>query len=140
MTETTNTPAKYDANAFRDRVEAKIKEEFVALMPDEMFRDMVEQTIEKFSKPRTVSDGYNHTKTVPSEFERIVLSVYEERLREVVKTMLGGSEWSGHWDGRQQAAGEAVKKVIIENADEMLASLIGAVAQRVVSDMATRGF
>ena len=130
---------KFDAGSFRERVEEKIKAEFMELLPDEMFRAMVQETIDRFTRPKPVKD-YNGrvTRHDPSEFERIVLEVYEERLREAVKAELASEKWVGHWDNGRQQASEAVSDLIVEHSGEILAGMLGSAIQEVVQQLQYR--
>jgi hypothetical protein len=56
-------------------------------------------------------------------------------VKEKITEMLRRPEWSGHWDGTKNRAGEKVKEIIAENMDTILSAMLGNAVQEVVNGL-----
>lgn len=129
---------KFDSSAFRERVENKIKAEFMELLPDEMFRQMVQDTLDRFTKPRRIDQGYGRVVEERSDLERIVLEVYEEHVKSFVRAELSKEEWVTHWDGQRYVLAKAVEAIITQNAGKVLVGMLGGVSDQMIDEIRRR--
>ncbi len=136
MAESTAVTKPFDAREFEDTIKARIKQEFLNLLPDEMFTNMVRETLERFQHSTTYKQYAGaREETRPSEFDRIVLEEYREWVKAQMKLVLESEEWRGTWgDGRQHAT-EAITKLLTENAGVVVANVLGSAMQSTLANM-----
>lgn len=117
-------------------VKDRIKATFVHLIPDEEWDKMVKNEIDAFFLQHKET-SYNHPR-VWSQFQRIVWEELEKALRPKVKLALEDCK-SFQWDGNQLVIREIVQKMLIENSDRILASMIGQTVQSAINNMHISG-
>lgn len=109
--------------AVQDKIKTRIQDEFVSLIPDEMFANMVASVIKDFTtdKPATY---HGHSPT-PSPLKQMIKAEIETKAKEAILKELAKLD-DGHWNSYgQRVAGDAIKKFIAENFNEMLRSIQG---------------
>ena len=121
---------RFDAAEFREQVEGRIKAEFMSLLPDEMFTEMVKDAIQRLTTSRTEGPDYNR-RHVPSEFEKMVSEALKEDVVKQVRAVLAKPEWTGNWEG---VIGEAVEELVKKNAAQMVASVFGSAIQHAINN------
>jgi hypothetical protein len=129
-----NAIVSYDPSKLMDAVRDRIKAEFVGLIPEDAWKQMVKAEVDRFFKTEDMySYGYSDRKALPSQFQRVVWDTLQEDTKARVKAFLESPEWSGEWDGNgQRKAGEAVKKIVVEKSGEIVASLLANAMQQTI--------
>lgn len=131
----------FDAEAFKKDLLGRIKKEFFDGLPDAMFGEMVEESMERFLKHDRVKNPewtqYNNKpKTIkgPSEFDQAVHGILSAWIKKECMAYFSTEEWVGNWNSMmgQNSASEMVKEMLIEAAPAMLAAMMGGAAQHVV--------
>lgn len=133
--------APYDATKLMDAVRDRIKAEFVGLIPEDTWRQMVKAEVDRFFKDGDVySYGYgNDRKALPSQFQSVVWEALKEDTKLRVKAFLESPEWEGEWDGQGgRKAGEAVKKIVVEKSGEIVSSMLANAMQQAIEAMRSR--
>lgn len=105
----------------QEKIKAKIKEEFVSLLPDEVWSEMVRAVITDFTTDKK-KDEYGRNAPRPSPLKEII----QTELRAIVNEQLKGELnklGNGPWIGSKQAASEAVKKLVATSYQEILESI-----------------
>jgi hypothetical protein len=97
-TENTTAVQPYDPARLMDAVRDRIKAEFVGLIPEDAWRQMVDAEIKRFFARTTVQTNYGRdTETRPSPFESLVAEMMRERSKELVRQAL-----EAQWDNTTQ--------------------------------------
>lgn len=125
--------APYDATKLMDAVRDRIKAEFVGLIPEETWKQMVQTEVKRFFEVKDRS-GYSHGKSY-SDFQGIISEELEKETRRRLAEFLGKPEWQSHWDGYQDAMGESLKKFMVERAGEIVTTVLGNSFQQALSGM-----
>ena len=115
---------KFDASSVMKGVKDKIKATFVDLIPEEQWNEMIQKEIDDFFTYRP-SGGYSRDKSYTS-FESLVHGELKRECLERMKKYLDGKEFDVTWDKRgKPVVTESIKKMMIDNAGEILASIYG---------------
>lgn len=125
--------ATYDPAKLMDAVRDRIKAEFVGLIPEETWKQMVQTEVKRFFEVKE-RNGYSHTKSC-SDFQSIVSDELDKATRKRLGEYLNGPEWQSQWDGQKDAMGEAVKKFMVERSGEVLATILGNAFQEAIRGM-----
>ena len=135
-----NTTAPYDPMQLMDAVRDRIKSEFVGLIPDGAWTELIKAEAEKFFKTKE-NPGYNSDRSpLPSDFQRIVWKELEAATSAKMKEFLASEEWTGKWgdNGQRRIASEAVRKLVVDNSGEILAGVLGHAMQSTIEEMKNR--
>lgn len=112
--------------SIQEKVQERIKAAFVDLIPEEMWRDMVNREIHEFTQKR---------------LPNLVREEAEKRVRTMMGEELAKPEWtSTFWGPNGPHASEMVKKIIIEAAPDIVASAMGGMVQNIVLTMRNNGY
>lgn len=113
--------------AIQDKIKSRIQNDFVDLIPDEMWDRMVEKAIEDFTKASVDRSG-NTTKPV---FQQMIETALREQAVEAIKVALSrvDSGWGSYGD---RVVGEAMQKLIDEHFDLILKSVQAGMVQQAV--------
>jgi len=116
--------------AVQEKIKDRIKDEFVSLIPDEMWSQMVQAVIDDFTRGK--ADRYSSS-TTEAPMKRMIREAIEEMCREKIKAELAQhvTTWDGY--GRRTVA-EATEKMIRERAPEMLAATQAGMTQMLVEN------
>jgi len=123
-----NDVEKFDPSQLMQGVKDRIKAEFVGLIPEEQWQEMVKREVDIFFKER--DRGY-HSKNHQSDFGQLVHNLLRDEVTERINTYLKGEEFETVWTGPGTATvSKAVKEIIIENSGEMLANMVGGMVSQ----------
>ena len=123
---------KFDPSTLMDGVRDRIKATFIALIPDEAWNQIVKKEIDEWMAIRKRDYRY---KEEFSDFGRLVRDELKKRAVESIQKIIGEfEEYSWDQEGRQ-LVNENVKKIILENADAILLSVIGSMVQGAVNNL-----
>ena len=124
--------AAYDPEKLMDSVKAKIRSEFVNLMPDSAWSALVKKSMDSFFDKK--QDYYGRQQS-QSEFDTLVVKLVNEDAQKRIQAILAGPAWASQWENGEQLVSEAMAKLITENAAQIVARLLGQAMQGVVSQM-----
>ena|SRR3990167_2238592 len=132
---TMNGITEYDPNKLMESVQAKIRAEFVALVPAEQWAALVKKAVDSFFQrnERAYNDGDKR-----STFEKLVHQVVEDDVKSRIRTYLDGQEWTARWTDGRQTISEEVERAIKNNAGAFMAALVGGLVQASVEEMKNR--
>lgn len=121
------------AASLKDKVTERIRSQFVDLIPEDTWKGLVEQEIEWFTKK--AERQYNQREWI-SPLQQEIREVLRALVDEAIKKALQDTEWLQKYgpDG-SLLAGEAVIKLIKENAVEVVAQVFGSAVQGAVDNM-----
>lgn len=114
-----------------EKVANRIRDQFMELVPAEDFENMVKAQIQWFTtRP---SKKYANDKEPESPLESLLREELRKHYSDAVHKAV--NEWSGSWDQYGKAtASEATKRLVTENADAILASMMAGLIQGALSD------
>lgn len=164
---------KFDPSKLMEGVKDRIKATFVSLIPDDAWEKMVEKEIYIFTEGRIkierkyidgqyqdteVREPYKQAGFVGldnlrdediSPLQKMIREELRERFKQNLVEFLQSEEYQGYWGqyGRP-LVGDAVKKVLTENADTIFVNFMGSMMQmaiesmrsQIVSDLTQKGY
>lgn len=132
------TIAPYDATKLMDAVRDRIKAEFVGMIPEEAWKQMVAAEVKKFFE-QSQAPAYHDRQMLPSGFQKIVWEEMDKEIRARMKTFLSSEEWNCRWEGgTKKDASEAVAKIVVEKSGEILSAILKGAIQSAVEEMRRR--
>lgn len=160
-----NEIEKFDPSKLMDGVKDRIKATFVSLIPDDAWNKMVEDEIYSFTEGKIIVEqkwdseksGYvtvkrrepykgefnlDGTKKYDAELsplQNMIRNMLREKITKDLTNYLGGSEYCGVWQNYGQVQiSEALKKVLVDNAETMLVNFMGGMMQMAFDGMGNR--
>ena len=125
---------KYDPSKLMDAVRDRIKAEFVGLIPDTTWHDMVKAEVDGFFRERA---GYATPSLSP--FREIVYSELKHEVVQRLKAYFGTLEWLDRWDSEgKPLLSEGIEAMLISLIPQVQKAIFGEIAQQIVSDFASR--
>ena len=103
---------------FEDRVKEKLKGIVADLIPEDRWDALIQQTVQDFEK---------------NDLPKLVKEELSKKYKEVINAEFNKPEWQAQWNGAGPEASEALKKLIVESAGMVLASMIGGAMENVLS-------
>lgn len=112
----------------QDRIADKIKAEFVDLMPPEVWKQLVEAQLQAFQSKTT---SYGHSQEAP--IAKLIREAIEAEAKTALKTQLD-LVFTNTWvdANGKQVLGDAMKALIAEHFDTILASVQAGMVQQAV--------
>ena len=107
----------------KSKITDRIKNSFVELIPEEVWKELVDKEIEKFTKPQ--GDRYN---TRCPEIESLIHAELKRRFELMIKEDLDKQNLYGN-DGKMPAF---ISEVVKESAPALIEALFGEVVMRAV--------
>ncbi len=125
---------KFDPSKLMDGVKDRIKATFVSLIPDDQWQIMIEKEVDHFFKYQRDSNvGYSRFQ--PTEFSALCQTLILEECKKQIAAYLDGPEFKTVWNNNGLATvAPAVEKIIIENAGEVLVTMIGGVSSQMIHE------
>ena len=117
-----NTPARIE-----DLVAARIRAQFVELIPEETFNLMVKKAINDFTNRK-----YDHQ---PSELEKIILEEIKTRFLNSVRVAMDGPEFQQKWNNGQPEPSEFIKSALQQLAPALVESMFAGLVHSAVNMM-----
>lgn len=114
---------KFDPNTLMQGVKDRIKSEFVSLIPDDHWNQMVKKEVDDFFQEK--ARGYNSVQRISKFGELVHAEVHKEaqkRIQKYLKSSVFNIVWNGNG---MTTCSDKVKEVIMENSGEVLANMIG---------------
>lgn len=123
---------KFDPSTLMQGVKDRIKSEFVSLIPDEQWSEMIKKEAQSFFHERET--GYSN-RQYASDFGILVRDELRKEAQKRLSEYLSSEEFNTIYDGYgQPITSEAVKKLIIENSGLMLQNMFGGMFSIMISD------
>jgi len=125
---------RWNPNEFKDKVEQRIKEAFVELIPEEAFKEMVSGAIDNFTKGKVHETRRNNQQCsdyIPSGLERLVEEMLRDEVRTAIRSMLAGDEWRKNYEGVVgEKLAELVHKATPAIIQEWVTTLVTSIMER----------
>lgn len=119
-----NEVQKFDPSTLMRGVKDRIKSEFVSLIPDDQWKEMIKKEVDAFFQER---DSYPNRQRV-SDFTILVNTVLQEEAKARLHSYLSSPEFNTTYDQYgQPIASEAVKKLMVENSGTILMAMFGGI-------------
>lgn len=129
---------QYDPTKLMDAVRDRIKAEFIGLIPEDVWKKMVDAEVQSFFEKGKESNYYD-TRVTPSKFQRVVWEEMEKETRARMKTVFESGEWTTHFDGKgAPQAGAEVKKLLLENSGEIVSRVLQGMFQQTMDQLRAR--
>lgn len=107
----------------QEKIQDKIKAEFVNLIPDEMWSSMVNSVIDDFTNDVKLDSYGRRDQQYVSPIKKMIRAEIDAMAQAAVKAELERLG-AGHWDSMgRQVAGEAMKTLVAEHFNDILASV-----------------
>lgn len=127
---------QWNPNDVVETVKDRIRDQFVSLIPEDVFRKMVQTEIAEFMSSR--ERRYNSERQLSPLQETIISELMAAAKEEVMKLINDpASDWKAFWNGNsgKEEAGKNIKKFMLENSAEIIERTIGGMFQRVLGNM-----
>lgn len=105
---------------FEDSVKERLKSIVADLIPEERWDAIVRDTVRVFER---------------DDLPRLIKAELTEQYKKAIATEFAKPEWQQTWSNGGPDASEAVKKLLIETAPMVLASMIGGAMQGVTQQL-----
>ena len=125
---------KFDSSKTMDSVKDKIKAEFVHSLPDDVWTQMVETEIKRWTEVGRTS-SYQGSTVIPSPFSKLVSGLLDTELTKRVEEMFDSSEWKARWENDEFKLGEKILTFIEEKFDVLLKQWISTVVSDGISHL-----
>lgn len=106
--------------SFEDSVKQKLKGIVADLIPEERWDGIVRATVQDFER---------------TDLPKLVKAELTEQYKKTIAAEFAKQEWQSTWDNGSQQVPEALKKLLIEAAPMVLASMIGGAMQSVTQEL-----
>lgn len=119
-----------------DLVRDRIQKDFVSLIPEENWKELVEGTIKIFTQKKDRGHRGNDNFRQTSDLEELILADLTERTKVIIKAELSKSEYQSMWDGMgQQVASEVVQQLCEKHGQRIFTHMIGTMVSNVMQSM-----
>lgn len=106
--------------SFEDSVKQRLKSIVAEMIPEERWDGLVRATVQDFER---------------NDLPKLVKEQLAEQYRKAIADEFAKLEWQATWNGADQCASEALKKLLVEAAPLVLASMIGGAMQSVTQQL-----
>jgi len=119
-------------STIQQKVSEKIKSQFLELIPDEAFAQMVEKELKAFTEDKP-GDRWTNTRKSPLS-DMIELEI-KNQFQAKVRSILSQPEFQAKWDNHNRVvASDAVTDLLKKSAPDILALMIGTISQQIVEN------
>lgn len=118
------SPAKIE-----DVIANKIRAQFVELLPENTFKEMVEKALKDF----TQKTGYQNNSASP--LEKLIEQELRDRFLRQVKAEFDKPEHLVHWGHNSQTPSIFVKEIISQLTPQIMEAFFGSMIQQAVSTL-----
>lgn len=131
-----NEIAQYDASKLMDAVRDRIKAEFIGLIPEDTWKQMVKNEVDRFFAKQEVTSWGERPRTATSNFQEEVHTLLKAEVTVRLKEYFGSPEWQHAWNEHGiPLASENTKKLIAEKMPEIVQGAVGSLVQNVINSM-----
>lgn len=127
-----NQVQKFDPSTLMQGVRDRIKSEFVSLIPDEQWSEMIKKECENFFQEKEA--GYGN-RIYASDFQILVRDELRKEVQNRLATYLKSPEFNTTYDTYgKPIASQKVKELMIDNAGIILQNMFGGMFQTMLSE------
>jgi len=127
-----NQIQKFDPSTLMQGVKDRIKSEFVSLIPDEQWTEMIKKEAENFFKEKET--GYSN-RSYASDFAILVRDELKKEVQKRLTDYLSSPEFNTMYgEHGQPIAAQKVKELIIDNSGLILQNMFGGMFSIMLSD------
>ena len=138
------TMEKFDATTIKEKIEVKIRDLVVELIPEEAWKNLVAEEVDRFLGPAPKRTGYDqsHEARVAKE---VIREIVLEKFKVSIAAELEKPEYAGTitWDSDSNQdvmnPGKFVQQTVKDNLDQIVAlvvmNLTGGFMQRVIDEL-----
>jgi len=120
--------------SLKDKISERIREQFVELIPDDTWSQLVESEIKWFTSPVEKRGYYDKERISPLQDQ--VRGVLRDLAAAAIKKAFSDTEWlAKNGPDGQILAGQAVEKIAKEHAAEIVAQVFGSAVQGAVEKL-----
>ncbi len=105
---------------FEDSVKARIKSIVADLIPEDRWEAIVRSTVSSFEK---------------DDLPKLIKSMMAEEYKKLVAAEFAKPEWQQNWGDPAGPVSDAVKKMLVDSAPLILASMLSNTAQSIVDSL-----
>lgn len=124
---------KWNPASVMDGVRDKIKATFVSMIPDAEWDRLIKHEIDDWFAEGRDRD-YSSPKYYRSKFSLFCQGILEDIARVKVRQVLE-TYTTGQWQNGEYIVSEQLRKLIVENAGEMFAKIMGPMMSNVIQQM-----
>jgi len=127
-----NQIQKFDPATLMQGIKDRIKSEFVSLIPDEQWNEMIKKETENFFREKET--GYSN-RTYASDFAILVRDELRKEAQKRLVDYLNSPEFNVMYgEYGQPIASQKVKELLIDNAGLVLQNMFGGMFSLLISD------
>lgn len=105
---------------FEDSVKERLKSIVADLIPEERWDGIVRATVQDFER---------------NDLPKLIKAELTEQYKKAIAAEFAKPEWQSTWSNGEYGASEALKKLLVEAAPMVLASMIGGAMQSVTQQL-----
>jgi len=138
------TMEKFDATTIKEKIEGKIRDMVVELIPEEAWKNLVSEEVDRFLGPAPKRTGYEAS-SAPRVAKEVIREIVLEKYRAAISAELDKPEYAGtvRWDADTNQnridPGEFVQRIVKDNLDQIVAlvlmNITGGFVQRTVDEL-----
>lgn len=132
-----NKPVVFDPNKVMENIRTKVKEQLMALIPDDQMDEFIKAEYEKFFMDKTKTE-YNRTITTPSEFSKICEEEMKVMMRQKIQEYFQSPKFSMMYD--QSNMDKELEKTLTAMAPKMMGQMMMSLAASTVQSMQQGSF
>lgn len=131
--------AQLQTNDLAKIVAEKIREQFVSLIPEDTFQELVKSNLDQFLNQPTCNslfytDQYNHPKVSP--FVHLIQLEIRDKAKTLIKEELAKPEYQTQWDNIQGfGASEIIRKAIELSANQLVVNIVQSATVNVLNQL-----
>lgn len=119
-----------------DLVRERIQKDFVSLIPEENWKELVDGTVKNFTQRKERGHRGNDNYRLTSDLEELILADLTERTKALIKTELNKPEYQTMWDGMgQNVASQVVQEICDKHAHKIFNVMISTMVSQVMMTM-----
>jgi hypothetical protein len=135
-----NEIEKFDPSTLMQGVKDRIKATFVSLIPDDKWGEMVDSEIKKFFELKDGLNEYHSRNSKTSHFTDVVFQVLTEECKKKCVEIINHPDYTIGWDSNKQTVSETLKKRLIDNMPEIMASMMENMMANAIQQLKNRGY
>ena len=132
-----NEVQKFDPSTLMQGVKDRIKSEFVSLIPDDQWSQMIQKESDDFFRQKET--GYSSNRQYASDFGILVRDELRKEAQKRLAEYLSSPEFNTMYgEHGQPVAAQKVKELIVENSGLILQNMFGGMFSIMIQDFANQ--
>ena len=119
----------------QDKVRDRIQTEFVNLIPQETWEKMVAAEIAAFTTKPKIDQWGQRQRDQTTTLHDMIREALNKVAKDKIEKELAGDRWSGRFDGMDYVVGEAIKKIVVEQGDLIMKTMMAGMTQAVTESV-----